>query len=343
MPKRLLAELHRRPLSRMRAGRFGAVRRPLRARDADSGARSPASRRARAFAQRRISRRSSHASCKSWVGRPTALTYAPHADQALGRAGVAQARGPRAHRRAQDQQRHRPGAAGASAWAPSASWPKPAPVSTASRARPRRARLGLPCTVYMGEVDMERQAPNVGRMRLLGATVVPVTSGDRTLRAAIDEAMRDWVSDPDGTYYLLGSAVGPHPYPYLVRELQAVIGREARAQMLERTGALPRCGDRLRRRRFQRHRHVPSVHRGSQRRRSSASRRAAAARDSGKTRRRSTSAARACCTAATQCCCRTRTDRSRRPFGVGGPGLSGRRPRARAAAADRARAVRVGE
>ena len=101
------------------------------------------------------------------------------------------------------------------------------------------ARLGLPCTVYMGAVDIERQAPNVGRMRLLGATVVPVTSGDRTLRAAIDEAMRAWVADPTETYYLLGSAVGPHPYPYLVRELQAVIGREARAQLLAAAGALP--------------------------------------------------------------------------------------------------------
>jgi len=101
------------------------------------------------------------------------------------------------------------------------------------------ARLGLPCTVYMGEIDMERQAPNVGRMRLLGAEVVPVTSGDRTLRAAIDEALRAWVSDPLDTYYLLGSVVGPHPYPYLVRELQAVIGREARAQLLEAAGALP--------------------------------------------------------------------------------------------------------
>src|SRR5579872_552762 len=101
------------------------------------------------------------------------------------------------------------------------------------------ARLGLPCVVYMGAVDIERQAPNVGRMKLLGATVVPVTTGDRTLRAAIDEALRDWVADPDGTYYLIGSAVGPHPYPYLVRELQAVIGREARAQMLVEAGALP--------------------------------------------------------------------------------------------------------
>lgn len=101
------------------------------------------------------------------------------------------------------------------------------------------ARLGLPCTVYMGEIDMERQAPNVGRMRLLGAEVVPVTSGDRTLRAAIDEALRAWVSDPRDTYYLLGSVVGPHPYPYLVRELQSVIGREAREQMRAASGALP--------------------------------------------------------------------------------------------------------
>ncbi len=101
------------------------------------------------------------------------------------------------------------------------------------------ARVGLPCTVYMGAVDMERQAPNVGRMKLLGATVMPVTSGDKTLRAAVDEALRDWVTDPNGTYYCLGSAIGPHPYPYLVRELQAIIGREAREQMLAKTGKLP--------------------------------------------------------------------------------------------------------
>jgi tryptophan synthase beta chain len=101
------------------------------------------------------------------------------------------------------------------------------------------ARVGLDCTVYMGTVDIKRQAPNVERMRLLGARVEPVTSGDATLRAAINEALRDWVSDPEGTYYLLGSAVGPHPYPWLVRRLQSVIGTEARRQLLESTGALP--------------------------------------------------------------------------------------------------------
>ena len=101
------------------------------------------------------------------------------------------------------------------------------------------ARLGMPCTVYMGAVDMERQAPNVGRMRLFGATVVPVTSGDQTLRAAVDEALRAWVSDPDHTYYCLGSVVGPHPYPWLVRELQSIIGDEARQQIQAATGRLP--------------------------------------------------------------------------------------------------------
>ena len=101
------------------------------------------------------------------------------------------------------------------------------------------ARVGLDCTVYMGAKDIERQAPNVARMNLLGAKVSPVKTGDATLRAAIDEAMRAWVADPEGLYYLLGSAVGPHPYPYLVREFQAVIGREARRQCLDTYGKLP--------------------------------------------------------------------------------------------------------
>lgn len=101
------------------------------------------------------------------------------------------------------------------------------------------ARVGLPCTVYMGAIDVERQAPNVLRMRALGAEVVSVTTGDQTLRAAIDEALRDWVKDPAGTYYLIGSVVGPHPYPWLVREFQQVIGIEARHQMLTHAGRLP--------------------------------------------------------------------------------------------------------
>jgi tryptophan synthase beta chain len=173
-----------------------------------------------------------------WVGRPTALTHARHLsarwgaqvwlkredlahtgahkiNNAIGQALLAQRLG--AKRIVAETGAGQHGVASAAAC----------------------ARVGLPCTVYMGAVDMERQAPNVGRMRLLGATVVPVTSGDRTLRAAIDEALRDWVSDPTDTYYLLGSAVGPHPYPYLVRELQAVIGREAREQVLRLAGGLP--------------------------------------------------------------------------------------------------------
>jgi tryptophan synthase beta chain len=101
------------------------------------------------------------------------------------------------------------------------------------------ARLGLPCTVYMGAVDAKRQAPNVDRIERLGADLSQVATGDQTLRSAIDEALRDWVSDPESTYYLIGSAVGPHPYPWLVCELQSVIGREARAQMLEEAGRLP--------------------------------------------------------------------------------------------------------
>jgi tryptophan synthase beta chain len=101
------------------------------------------------------------------------------------------------------------------------------------------ALLGLDCEVYMGAEDMERQAPNVLRMELLGATVRRVDAGSRTLKDAINEAMRDWVTNVEDTYYLLGSALGPHPYPLMVREFQAVIGREARAQMLAQAGRLP--------------------------------------------------------------------------------------------------------
>ena len=101
------------------------------------------------------------------------------------------------------------------------------------------AKFGLECIVYMGSEDVRRQALNVFRMRLLGAEVIPVDAGARTLKDAINEAIRDWVTNVRSTYYLIGSAIGPHPYPVIVRELQSVIGRESREQMLTSTGRLP--------------------------------------------------------------------------------------------------------
>ena len=101
------------------------------------------------------------------------------------------------------------------------------------------ARLGLPCVSYMGARDIERQQPNVFRMKLLGAEVRPVTSGAATLKDAMNEGLRDWVANVHDTFYIIGTAAGPHPYPELVRDFQSVIGREARAQMLARTGRLP--------------------------------------------------------------------------------------------------------
>jgi tryptophan synthase beta chain len=101
------------------------------------------------------------------------------------------------------------------------------------------ARFGLKCVVYMGAKDVERQQPNVFRMKLLGAEVIPVTSGAQTLKDALNEALRDWVANVDDTFYLIGTVAGPHPYPELVRDFQSVIGTEARAQMLEAEGRLP--------------------------------------------------------------------------------------------------------
>lgn len=178
------------------------------------------------------------AELRSWVGRPTALSHAPRLSEAWG-ADVWLKREDLAHTGAhkinnalgQAMIAKRMGATRVVAETGAGQHG----VASAAAC----ARLGLRCIVYMGAVDVERQAPNVRRMKLFGAEVIPVTGGDATLRAAIDEALRDWVSDPEGTFYLLGSAVGPHPYPWLVRELQAVIGREARAQMLEQAGGLP--------------------------------------------------------------------------------------------------------
>ncbi len=101
------------------------------------------------------------------------------------------------------------------------------------------ALFGLPCVVYMGSKDIERQAPNVFRMKLLGAEVVPVTSGSKTLKDAMNEALRDWVTNVETTFYIIGTVAGPHPYPELVRDFQSVIGREAREQMLKAEGRLP--------------------------------------------------------------------------------------------------------
>ena len=101
------------------------------------------------------------------------------------------------------------------------------------------ARFGLECVVFMGETDVERQKPNVFRMRLLGAKIVPVSSGTGTLKDAMNEALRDWVTNVDTTFYCIGTAAGPHPYPEIVRDFQSVIGKEARAQILEREGRLP--------------------------------------------------------------------------------------------------------
>jgi len=101
------------------------------------------------------------------------------------------------------------------------------------------ARFGMECVVYMGQEDIIRQAPNVYRMKLLGAEVIPVTSGSKTLKDALNEAMRDWVTNVDDTFYIIGTVAGPHPYPAMVRDFQAIIGREARQQMQDQTGRLP--------------------------------------------------------------------------------------------------------
>ena len=176
-----------------------------------------------------------NAELTGWVGRPTALAAAPRLSAAWG-AEVWFKREDLAHTGA-----HKINNALGQALLAEALGARRIVAETGAgqhgvAAAAACARVGLPCVVYMGEVDVARQAPNVDRMERLGASVAAVTSGDRTLRAAIDEAIRDWVSDPVDTYYLLGSAVGPHPYPYLVRELQAVIGREAKAQLAERAG-----------------------------------------------------------------------------------------------------------
>lgn len=175
---------------------------------------------------------------RNWVGRPTALTFAPRLSERWG-AEVWLKREDLAHTGA-----HKINNAIGQALLAKRLGAKRIIAETGAgqhgvASAAACARVGLPCRVYMGAVDIERQAPNVDRMLRLGAEVFPVESGDKTLRAAIDEALREWVTDPAGTYYLIGSAVGAHPYPYLVRELQAVIGQEAREQMIDQADGLP--------------------------------------------------------------------------------------------------------
>jgi tryptophan synthase beta chain len=175
---------------------------------------------------------------REWVGRPTALTFAPRLSESWG-AEVWIKREDLAHTGA-----HKINNAIGQALLAKRLGAKRVIAETGAgqhgvASAAACARVGLSCSVYMGAVDMKRQAPNVDRIRRLGAEVIAVETGDKTLRAAIDEAMREWVTDPDGIYYLLGSAVGAHPYPYLVRELQSVIGQEARQQMLDQAGGLP--------------------------------------------------------------------------------------------------------
>jgi tryptophan synthase beta chain len=174
------------------------------------------------------------------------------------RADLPEARRPEPHRRAQDQQLHRPGHA------------RPAHGQAARHRRDRRRsarrRDGHRCRALRhgvrglhGSEDIKRQAANVYRMKLLGATVVPVESGSKTLKDALNEAMRDWVTNVADTFYIIGTVAGPHPYPMMVRDFQSVIGASASAD----AGAVrppAGCGDCLRRRRLQRDGHLPSLH-----------------------------------------------------------------------------------
>ena len=179
-----------------------------------------------------------HKELNQWVGRPTALTYAPRLSDSWG-VNIWLKREDMAHTGA-----HKINNAIGQALLAKKLGAKQIIAETGAgqhgvASAAACARVGLPCRVYMGAIDIERQAPNVDRMRQLGAEVVSVDSGDRTLRAAIDEAMREWVSDPTDTYYIIGSAVGPHPYPYMVREFQSVIGQECKRQMMDQSGSLP--------------------------------------------------------------------------------------------------------
>ena len=174
------------------------------------------------------------------------------------------------------------------------------------------ALLGLECVVYMGTEDIRRQTPNVERMGLLGAEVVPVEAGARTLKEAVSAAIRDWVANVETTHYVIGSAVGPAPFPALVRDLQRVIGDEAREQALAAEGAPAGAGDRLRRRRLQLDRHLHPVHRRRGGRADRRRGRGGGARERPPRRLAAGRAAPASCTARSPRCSPTRRGRSSR-------------------------------
>ncbi|MBL8046855.1 MAG: pyridoxal-phosphate dependent enzyme, partial [Anaerolineales bacterium] len=173
---------------------------------------------------------------KDFVGRPTALTHAKNLSQQLGGAQIYLKREDLAHTGA-----HKINNAVGQALLVKRMGKKRIVAETGAgqhgvASATVAALLGLECVVYMGTIDIARQQPNVFRMKLLGAEVRPVASGSQTLKDAINEAIRDWVTNVRTTHYLLGSALGPHPYPTMVRDFQSVIGREAREQILAQTG-----------------------------------------------------------------------------------------------------------
>ena len=172
------------------------------------------------------------------------------------------------------------------------------------------ARYGMECVVYMGTEDIARQAQNVYRMKLLGATVVPVESGSKTLKDALNEAMRDWVTNVGNTFYIIGTVAGPHPYPMMVRDFNSIVGKECVEQMPAMRGPPARRGARLRRRRLERDGHLLRLH--SRREREADRRRGGrpGARDGQARGVALARARRACCTATARTSCRTRTARS---------------------------------
>jgi tryptophan synthase beta chain len=176
---------------------------------------------------------------RTYVGRPTALTHARRLSDQLGGAQIYLKREDLAHSGAHKINN----ALGQALLAKLMGKPRVVAETGAGQhgvaSATAAALLGLECVVYMGTVDMARQQPNVFRMKLLGAEVRPVDAGTRTLKDAINEAIRDWVTNVNTTHYLLGSALGPHPYPTMVRDFQSIIGREARAQIIEMAGRLP--------------------------------------------------------------------------------------------------------